>query len=194
MLYYAPSFEPLGASRPGRSEEAFTNRSRCPICKAPHKLLKGNPLTVLQGTARGLARIVSRAPRSHLARRPKPGEWSAVEVLAHLADVEVASAFRIRKIVAESRPVLTAYDQEAWANALRYGRQDAHEVLATFRAVRDSNVRILRSLAPAQGRRVGVHSEYGPIRLDQLVAHLAEHDLNHVTQIRQNLRSLALHR
>jgi hypothetical protein len=98
--------------------------------------------------------------------------------MAHPADVEVASGCRIRKIVAESRPVLTADDQEAWAHALRDGRQDAHEVLATFRAVRDSNVRILRSRAPAQGRRVGVHSEYGPIRLDQLVAHLAEHDLN----------------
>ncbi len=169
-------------------------RSRCPLCKAPHRLLRRSPVTVLKRTAGALAGVVRRARRPLLARRLKPGEWSAVEVLAHLADVEVASAFRIRKIVAESRPVLTAYDQEAWANALRYGRQDAHEVLATFRAVRDSNVRILRSLAPAQGRRVGVHSEYGPIRLDQLVAHLAEHDLNHVTQIRQNLRSLALHR
>lgn len=165
--------------------------SRCPICKAPHQLVKGKPLGVLAQTARALSSVVSRTRRTLLARRPRPGEWSTLEVLAHLADVEIASAFRIRKIVAEPRPVLTAYDQEAWARALRYGRRDARELLATFRAVRESNVGILRSLAPAQRRRVGVHSEYGPIRLDQLEAHLAEHDLSHLNQIRENLGSVA---
>lgn len=117
---------------------------RCPLCRGPRTLLKGSPVKVLGGTARALGRLLRRSPSTLLARRPRPGEWSAVEVLAHLADVEVASAFRI-----------------------------------------------LRSLAPAQRRRVGVHSECGPIRLDQLVAHLAEHDLNHLNQLRQNLRSLA---
>lgn len=169
-------------------------RSRCPICQAPHRLLKGNPVRVLKGTARALARIVSRTRRLRLTRRPKPGEWSGVEVMAHLADVEVAAAFRIRKIVAESRPVLTAFDQVAWARAFRYPRRDPREVLDTFRVVRDSNVRILGSLSAAQKRRVGMHEEYGPIRLDQLAAHLADHDLNHLNQIRQNLRSLASRR
>jgi hypothetical protein len=111
--------------------------------------------------------------------------------MAHLADVEIASGFRIRKIVSEPRPVLTAYDQEAWAEALRYRRRDPREALDTFRAMRSSNLWILRSLTRAQQRRTGTHTEYGRIRLDQLVAHLAEHDLNHVNQIRQNLRSLA---
>ncbi|MBI4560984.1 MAG: DinB family protein [Candidatus Rokubacteria bacterium] len=166
-------------------------RSRCPICKAPHRLLKANPIQVLKRTARALASIVSRTGRPLLARRPKPGEWSAVEVMAHLADVEIASGFRIRKIVSEPRPVLTAYDQEAWAEALRYRRRDPREALDTFRAMRSSNLWILRSLTRAQQRRTGTHTEYGRIRVHQLVAHLAEHDLNHVNQIRQNLRSLA---
>ena len=169
-------------------------RSRCPICRASHRLLKRNPLSALRTTARTLARIVSRTRRQLLARRPEPDEWSAVEVMAHLADVELAAGFRIRKIVSEPRPLLTAYDQEAWAKALRYSRQDPRELLGTFRAVRDFNLRVLRSLGPTQRRRVGIHSEYGSIRLDQLVAHLAEHDLTHLNQIRQNLRSLASRR
>ena len=166
-------------------------RSRCPICQAPHRFLKGNPIRVLKRTPSALARIANRTRRPLLTRHRKPGEWSAVEVLAHLADVEVASGFRIRKIVSEPRPVLTAYDQEAWARALRYRRREPREVLDTFRAMRNSNLRILRSLTRAQRRRAGIHTEYGRIRLDQLVSHLAEHDLNHVNQIRQDLRSLA---
>lgn len=167
---------------------------RCPICRGPHTLLRGSPVKVLGRTARALRGLFRRSPHARLVRRAKPGEWSAVEVLAHLADVEIAAAFRIRKIVSEPRPVLTAYDQEAWAKALRYPRRDPQELLDTFRAVRHSNLQILRSLASTQRRRVGVHSEYGPIRLDQLVAHLAEHDLSHLSQIRQNLRSFAVRR
>ena len=87
--------------------------------------------------------------------------------------------------------MLTACDQEAWAKGLRYPRRDPREALRTFRAVRDSTLRVVRSLAQSQRRRIGVHSEYGPIRLDQLVAHLAEHDLNHLNQIRPNLQGLA---
>lgn len=168
--------------------------SRCPICRAPHRFLKGNPLRVLRATGGTLARVVRQRRRQLLNCRPRPAEWSVAEVLAHLADVELASGFRIRKIVSEPRPLLTAYDQEAWAKALRYQRSDPGEVVDTFRAFRGSNLRILRSLGAAQWRRVGIHSEYGRIRLDQLVAHLAEHDLEHLNQIRQNLRSLARRR
>ncbi|MBI4588489.1 MAG: DinB family protein [Candidatus Rokubacteria bacterium] len=164
---------------------------RCPLCRGPHTLLRESPVKVLGRTARALTGVVRRTRRRLLTRRPKPGEWSATEVLAHLADVELAWGFRIRKIVSEPRPVLTAFDQEAWARALRYPRLDPRALFDTFRAVRDSNLRILRSLAPARRRRVGVHSEAGPIRLDQLVAHLAEHDLNHLNQIRTTLRSLS---
>lgn len=165
--------------------------SRCPICNAPHRLLTGSPVQVLKRTARVLAGIVSRTRRQLRVRRPKPGEWSPVEIIAHLADVEVAAAFRIRKILAEPRPVITAFDQDAWAATFWYRRQDPKKVLETFRAIRESNLRLFGMATRAQRRRVGIHTEYGPIRLDQLVAHLAEHDLNHVNQIRQNLQQLA---
>lgn len=167
---------------------------RCPICRGPHTLLKGSPVRVLGGTSRALGRIVGARRRRLLTRRPAPREWSATEVLAHIADVELASGFRIRKIASEPRPALNAFDQEAWAKAFRYSRQDPRELLETFRALRDANLRILRSLTSAQRRRVGVHAEAGPIRLDQLIAHLADHDLNHLNQLRTVIRSLSARR
>lgn len=166
----------------------------CPMCGGPHTLLRESPLRVLGRTPRALGGVVRRRRRRLLARRPKPGEWSATEVLAHLADVELASGFRIRKILSEPRPALSAYDQDAWAKALRYPRQDPRELLETFQAMRSANLSLVRSLAPAQRRRVGVHAEAGPIRLDQLVAHLANHDLNHLNQLRTTLRGLSARR
>jgi len=157
--------------------------ARCPICQGQHKLLKGNPLAVERATAARLARTFQKVPSRLWRRRPKRGEWSMVEVLAHLADAEVAFAFRLRKMVSEPRPTLVTWDQEAWATGLRYNRRDPRGLLATFRALRDSNLAILRALPRARWSLVGRHPEYGPIRVDQLVAHYAEHDLNHLNQL-----------
>ncbi|MFQ5827889.1 MAG: DinB family protein [Candidatus Methylomirabilia bacterium] len=164
---------------------------RCPICRTPHVNLKGNPLTVLKATPVALARLVRRTSPRLFARRPRRGEWSSRQVLAHLADAELANGFRIRKILSESRPRLTAFDQNAWARALRYSRRNPHQLLSAFRALRKSNLVILQPWSRPRRSRVGVHTEHGPIRLEQLVAHLADHDLNHLSQMRQNLRSLA---
>lgn len=159
--------------------------ARCPICRGPHRRVKGNPLNVERATAGRLARTLQGVPRRLWTRRPKRGEWSMVEVLAHLADAEVAFAFRLRKMVSERKPALVAWDQEAWATGLRYNRRDPRGLLTAFRALRDSNLAILRALPRARWRLAGRHPEYGAIRVDQLVAHYAEHDLNHLRQLEE---------
>jgi len=106
-----------------------------------------------------------------------------LEVLAHLADAEVAFGFRFRQMVSEPRPTLVTWDPEAWAGGLRYNRRDPRGLLATFRALRDSNLAILRALPRARWSLAGRHPEYGRIRVDQLVSHIAEHDLNHLNQL-----------
>ena len=42
---------------------------------------------------------------------PGPGEWSARMVVHHLADSEMTSAIRLRRLLAEDRPALGAYDE-----------------------------------------------------------------------------------
>lgn len=71
--------------------------SRCPICNAPHRLLTGSPVQVLKRTARVLAGIVSRTRRQLRVRRPKPGEWSPVEIIAHLAEHDLNHVNQIRQ-------------------------------------------------------------------------------------------------
>lgn len=159
--------------------------TRCPICRGPHQLAKGNPLDIERATARRLARAFQKVPSRLWRRRPKRGEWSMVEVLAHLADAEVAFAFRLRTMIAERKPLLVVWDQEAWADGLRYNRRDPRGLLAAFRALRDSNLAILRALPRPRWRLAGRHPEYGTIRVDQLVAHYAEHDLNHLRQLEE---------
>jgi hypothetical protein len=54
-------------------------------------------------------------PPDELTTRPFPGGWSAAEIVHHLADSEMISAIRLRTLIAEQRPVIHGYDQEAFA-------------------------------------------------------------------------------
>lgn len=164
----------------------------CPMCRQPHHRLAGRRvLQALPTAPRTLTRALGGVSRRRLDRRPARGEWSVTEVLAHLLDAEVALGFRIRKLAAEPGAPIVPWDQEKWTSELRHRRADPRVALAAFTALRAANVEQLRRLTPAQRRLGGRHPAYGRMRIDQLVEHFAEHDLNHIEQIRATLRTTA---
>jgi len=167
----------------------------CPICRLPHHRLGRAPyMRALARAPRRLAAAVAGARRRQLARRPAPREWSVTEVLSHLLDAEVTLGFRVRKVAAEPGGAMVAWDQEKWTDGLRHRRADARQTLAAYAALRAANVALARRLTPAQRRRAGRHPEYGPLRVAQLLEHWAEHDLNHLAQIRATLAAVRARR
>src|SRR4030095_4553806 len=140
----------------------------CPMCRAPHAHL---------GSARPLAAL--RAAPARLA----PAEWAVCEVLGHLADAEIALAFRIRKVAAEPGQVLVAWDQDRWAEGGRYRRTPLREARATFTALRRSTLASVARLSAAQRGQHGRHPEYGRLTMGQMLAHWADHDLKPLAQI-----------
>ncbi len=129
------------------------------------------------------------APReiAEAARTAPPaptGGWSPGEVIVHLADTEVAWGWRIRLILAEEDPVLQPYDQDAFADRLRYSERDPFAALAAFAALRADHLDLLRPLPEAAWERTARHAEFGSLSLRTLVQHLSHHDLDHLRQIR----------
>ena len=55
-------------------------------------------LKVQAATAAKLGRLIQRASAAKLHKRPAPGKWSAGEILAHLADCEIVTRWRVRQI------------------------------------------------------------------------------------------------
>src|SRR5688572_10025155 len=85
-------------------------------------------------------------------RRPAPGEWTAREVVHHLADSEMTSAIRLRRLLAEDDPVIVGYDEAEFARRLHYDRPlDAS--LDLLRAARRTTADILRRLDEADWSR-----------------------------------------
>jgi uncharacterized damage-inducible protein DinB len=162
----------------------------CPICRVPHhRLGRRRVMSALVAAPRAIMRALGRTSRRRLARRPARGEWSVTEVLGHLLDAEVTLGFRIRKLAAEPGAVVVAWDQDRWTDGLQHRRADPRTLAAAYGALRAANVDQVRRLSPAQRRAAGRHPEYGRLRVNELLTHWAEHDLNHLEQIRSALRA-----
>jgi uncharacterized damage-inducible protein DinB len=147
--------------------------------------LVGNqdPLEILQTTSGKIRQAVAGRPLDQLRQPEKPGKWSAIEVVQHLADSDLVWAYRMRQIAAEDRPRLTGYDQDLWAEQLGYQNVALSETLDQFESLRKLNLGFLHRLEPEAFARVGVHSERGEERLDHMVRLYAGHDLVHFRQL-----------
>ena len=119
-----------------------------------------------------------------LDRRPGPGTWSAREIVHHLADSEMTSAIRLRRLLAEDNPTIVGYDQEAFARRLHYDRPIAAS-LEAFRWARETSAEILDRLSDAEWSRTGTHSETGPYGVTRWLEIYAEHARGHAGQIRR---------
>ena len=121
---------------------------------------------------------------AELDARPGPGTWSARDIVHHLADSEMTSAIRLRRLIAEDSPLVVGYDQEEYARRLFYDRPiDAS--LAAFKAARSSTVEILERLTPEQWTRTGTHSESGTYSVERWLQIYAQHAHGHADQIRR---------
>jgi len=114
---------------------------------------------------------------------PAPGKWSPTEILCHLADCEIAFAFRLRQTLAEDHHILQPFDQDLWAAT--YPGISAIDALATFTALRHWNVLLIRNSLPHSAQKPVSHPERGTMTFSTIVETMAGHDKNHVLQLQK---------
>lgn len=119
---------------------------------------------------------------TELDARPAPGKWSAREIVHHLADSEMTSALRLRRLIAEDHPTIQGYDQDEFSRRLYYDRP-IRASLDAFRAARHTTREILERMTDAEWAREGTHSESGRYTVERWLEIYAEHAHNHADQI-----------
>jgi hypothetical protein len=75
------------------------------------------PLKVQAATPKILASLIKGVPTSRLRKRPAPEKWSVAEILAHLADTEIAGGWRMRLILGAPGTPVAAFDQDCWVTS-----------------------------------------------------------------------------
>jgi hypothetical protein len=136
---------------------------------------------------RRLREALATVPPEAIQWRPKPGEWSAHEVVVHCSDSETQSASRIRVVVSEKDPVIQGYDEAQWARDFDYHAHPLDVALVTVDAVRANTAALLRRLPESAWTKAGRHTESGRYTAEDWLVIYADHLENHARQIEANV-------
>jgi len=126
---------------------------------------------------------------AELDARPFAGEWTVREIAHHLADGELNSAVRLRRLIAEDQPLLAGYDEMEFSRRLHYGEREIGPSLAAMAAARAATVQILDRLSETEWARTGTHSEQGPYGVVAWLRDYANHPWDHADQARRVLEA-----
>jgi hypothetical protein len=118
--------------------------------------------------------------------RPAPTEWSAREIVHHLADSETISGQRLRQLLVQDNARIQGYDQEEYARRLDYQRRPLEPALRAFEAARASTAQLFDQMTDADWQRAGTHTESGPYSATTWLQIYAEHAEAHAEQIQKN--------
>ena len=147
-----------------------------------------DPLRLQQAAPKKLAQLIKGKTKKQLARKPAPDKWSIAEIVAHMADAEVAIAWRLRQILSNNAVSIQAYDQDLWAKTFNYARRDPRQSVASFTAQREGNLTLLKAVPRKLWDNYGIHQERGTESVNHVVKMVAGHDINHLRQVEAILK------
>jgi len=142
-------------------------------------------LIVLAETQESIPAMAQALGIEGLKRTYAPGKWTAAQVLAHLADSEIAFGFRVRQILAEPELGIQTFDQDQWAR--RYDGMDGMEAAQTFKALRAWNLSLFHLLDKNDLDKAATHPERGPEKAETVIRIMAGHTLHHLAQLERIL-------
>ena len=114
----------------------------------------------LADDASTIARIVRTVPVDRL-RATKFDEWTAVEIIGHVADAAEIFADRVQRCIDEDQPAVASYDQDAVAKERRNNERDPMELSRRLSAAHSRIVQLLQR--PGAAARLGTHSDWGEV-------------------------------
>lgn len=131
-----------------------------------------------------VSRIVDGLSEENLRNRNSPEEFSVLEHICHLRDIEHDGyRERISRILNEHQPHLPDLDGSRLAVERDYNTQNAARALAEFDLTRRQNLEILSEVGAEQLAREGTLEGVGVLSLEKLLMMMSEHDADHIGEL-----------
>lgn len=143
-------------------------------------------LTILGASCERIAASTRGLNSAQLRAAPTSGEWSPVEILAHLRACDDVWGSCITRIVTERHPEITALSPRTAILSTDYPRLAFRTSFAAFCDHRDRLLGVLRRLRPADWSRSATVFGGGPPRQCTALSYaqrLARHERSHLRQI-----------
>lgn len=117
--------------------------------------------------------------------KPSPDRWSIHEIIIHIADSEVNSFARCRKIISEPGSKIFGYNQDKWCSIMNYHQQDTDTALELFRLLRIMTFNLISNIDDNIWNNSVDHEFYGTITLDNWLEMYEPHIPGHIDQMKQ---------
>ncbi len=142
----------------------------------------------LQKAPETIRQLVLGLPDKSLTWKPSDTEFSILEHICHLRDIEKEGyQVRLHKLLTEQQPFLPDIDGDRLAKQRRYNSENCDDALDAFARTRTGNIETIRAMPKNALKRTGVFQNVGTITLERLLVMMREHDEEH----RRSLTDLA---
>jgi len=144
---------------------------------------------ILRRTPGVLQSLLVDLPDVWLHESDGPGRWTPAEVLVHL--IEAERELWVPRMDAILRAPFgakfSAFERESNFNRAR--TTPVQDLLTEFATLRSGSLHALRSreITATDLFKTGIHPEFGPVTLAQLLSTWTAHDLAHLTQITRTM-------
>ena len=108
-----------------------------------------------------------------------PGKWTVKQVLNHMIDTERIFAFRLLCFARQDTNAMPGFDENAYAECADVSARSLSNLAAEFKALRDANLYLYRSITPEQSLQTGIASEK-TVSVRALLYLIAGHELHHL--------------
>ncbi len=143
-------------------------------------------LAFLAETPEMVRRLTSALDAAGMRYKPSPTEFSALEQVCHLRDIEREGyAVRLRSLLAEDEPALPDVDGAKLARERDYQGQDFAAALAAFAEARRENVAVIEGLTSAQLERAGLFAGVRRVTVADVLEMMREHDEAHRAELQE---------
>jgi hypothetical protein len=120
-----------------------------------------------------------------LRHRPAEDELCLKEIAAHLRDAEELALLQLTGAVEEPERKLPHWDIEVLPFERDYRDMDVRRLLSEWRGLRGETTSMLWMLRQWEWRKPVTHPYRGEITVETIARELAQHDLEHLWQVRR---------
>ena len=116
---------------------------------------------------------------------PGEGEWCLKEIAAHLRDAEQLALRQMNAITEGRRGPVPAWDIDLLPAERDYRSADLGDLLSELRELRQETTYLLWGIDEPDWQAAGEHPFRGPVTIETLARELAQHDLEHLAEVRR---------
>jgi uncharacterized damage-inducible protein DinB len=144
---------------------------------------EGPILEILEGLKESTYEFFKGLPHDRSDYAYAEGKWTIKEVLGHMTDAERTFGYRVLCFSREET-VLPGFDQVAYSLKATFNSRSLEDLADEFRAVRESNMYLFRSLTDQQQTQKGIASG-NPVSVRALLYIIAGHELHHLNILKE---------